>query len=116
MKDLNSLVVRNMFNRIDISQTVAALEFELQGEKDVEYERECKIETAIGDVFYRHDDATLPMEAFAAEVASALNVQPAEYSALVKDIKAYVRCRPSTYTIGKGKGGGIFRNASRPSE
>lgn len=116
MKDLNELVARNFWGRIDIARSIDALQVELEASKDSEYEVECRIESAISDVFYRHNGVTLPMEAFAAEVAQNLNVQPAEYASTIKQIKAYVKLRPSTYTIAKGKGGGIFKNADRPTE
>lgn len=116
MKDLNELVVRDSLGRIDVLNTCAVLEIELGAAKEDEYETECKIDSAISNVFDRHYGATLPVEAFAAEAAQNLNVQPAEYANTIKKIKAYVKLRPSTYTIAKGKGGGIYRNADRPTE
>ena len=116
MKDLNELVARNFWGRIDLPRTLEALQVELVASKDSEYEVECRIGSTVDDIFYRHYSVTLPMEAFAAEVAQNLNVQPAEYASTIKQIKAYVKLRPSTYTIAKGKGGGIFKNADRPTE
>lgn len=116
MKDLNELVVRNELGRISVGATLVALERELNSEERAEYDHECRVESAVNDVFYKHFGVTLPVEAFAAEVAQSLNVTPANYATAIKQIKAYVKLRPSQFTISKGKGGGIFKNSDRSED
>lgn len=115
MINLNSYVVRSGSGSIDHSATVDKFAQDL-----IEFEAKLEAENAgigqcVNALFDQFRGARLNTPFVVGETLRRLDVKPENYKALSDKVTDYIRNRSqgenSTFTISKGKGGGIARRS-----
>ena len=113
--NIGEFVLRDSDGSIDVAGTVQKFEDELLvylAERETEEEQ---VSAAVHAVFDAHKGARINMPAVVSLALQHLSVTPATYQALSTKVQEYVRSNNGVlFTIAKGKGGGVSRNADEP--
>lgn len=107
--NLSSYVVRANTGAVDIDQTVAKFQTDLEKFAALQEADEAAIASAVSAVFDAHPDASLNLPAVASLAFNRMGCAASTYTEMVERIQTYVRSAKTLYVIKKGKGGGVSR-------
>lgn len=115
--DLNSYVVRGSNGSIDSTATVAKFQTELAAFETGTAEEQSNIAGAVSAVFDENPKGSrITMPTLCSLAVAKLNAEVTNYQALSDKVHAFVKANTDTYSVAKGKGGGVGRIADLPAK
>jgi hypothetical protein len=111
ISNLSLACVRYTDGTINEDATLEAFKTQVIALVDVEELLGGRIEKALQATFDQYRGQTLTMPSLVNVALVRLNVTPDTFAAYSAAVAEYVRNRPETYKISKGKGGGVSRIA-----
>jgi hypothetical protein len=112
--DLNDYVVRGSSGSIDSGATVAKFEAELAAFVTGTAEEQGNISGAVSAVFDENKGKRIAMPTLISLSLVKLNAQVENFQALGEKVHTFVKANTETYSVAKGKGGGVGRIADLP--
>lgn len=114
--DLSNYVVRGSDGSVDASATVAKFETDLSAFVTETAEEQANIAAAVSAVYDENKGKRIAMPTLTSLALVKLNAQVENFQALGEKVQAFVRANTDTYSIAKGKGGGVGRISDLPAK
>lgn len=113
---LGSVCVRLDDGTINIEATLEGVAEQLVALAEQEANDSVRIASAVGAVFDLHLGKVLTMPALVNAALGHLTFTPETFAAVSEQVAEYVRNNKATYSITKGKGGGVRRICDTPAK